>query len=256
MFIASKLLSFATQPLAWVMIFLLGGLLCMSVHRRGGVGLCWTALCVLLLTGWTLPADTLLRQLEDQHPPPVAGSDLQKYTGLVVLGGALEPGYVWLTHDQIALNDAAERMIVPIALMQRYPHLRVLFTGGEGEMVSTGPKEAARAKVFFDNMGILPQRVLYESVSRNTHENAVFSAAVPGVNPADSWLLLTSAYHMPRALATFRKAGWNVTPYPVDYQTGTSTSWTNYSLTRNPKKWHLALHEMAGLIAYRLIGRA
>ncbi len=256
MFLASKFLSFATQPLAWALVFLLGGLACISAQRRWGIGLCWSALCVLLLTGWSLPVDSLLRQLESQHPATVVTTDLQKYVGVVVLGGALEPGYVWQAHGQVALTDAAERMIVPLALLQRYPHLRVLFTGGEGELISTGPTEAQRAKVFFDSMGVMPQRVVYESASRTTHENAVFSATVPGVNPAASWLLLTSAYHMPRAMATFRKAGWNVTPYPVDFHTGATTHWTNYSLTRNPRKWHLALHELAGLVAYRLTGRA
>lgn len=256
MFLASKFLSFATQPLAWALVFLLGGLVGISAQRRWGIGLCWSALCLLLLTGWSLPVDSLLRQLESQHPATVVGTNLQKYVGVVVLGGALEPGYVWLAHDQMALTDAAERMIVPLALVQRYPHLHVLFTGGEGELISTGPTEAQRAKVFFDSMGIAPQRVVYESASRTTHENAVLSATATGVNPAASWLLLTSAYHMPRAMATFRKAGWNVTPYPVDFHTGADTKWTSYSLTRNPRKWHLALHELAGLVAYRLTGRA
>ena len=76
------------------------------------------------------------------------------------------------------------------------------------------------------------------------------------MNPAQAWLLLTSASHMPRALATFRKAGWNVTPYPVDFRAGTHTPWTQYSLAEGAKKWHLALHELAGLLAYRLAGRA
>jgi uncharacterized SAM-binding protein YcdF (DUF218 family) len=79
---------------------------------------------------------------------------------------------------------------------------------------------------------------------------------LPGVSAAQPWLLLTSAFHMPRSVALFRKAGWNVTPYPVDFRAGTQTPWTQYSLERGARKWHLALHEIVGLLAYRLAGRA
>jgi uncharacterized SAM-binding protein YcdF (DUF218 family) len=256
MFLASKLLSFATQPLAWVLALLCWALLCFAFRRKWGQGLVGVALTVLLLQGWEPLPDMLVRQLEAQHPGSTANASLQQYVGVVVLGGALEPAYVWQGHNQVALNDAAERMTVPIALLGRYPHLRLLFTGGEGELFADGSTEAERAKIFFDSMGVAPQRIVYESTSRTTYENAQFSAAISGVNRAQPWLLLTSAWHMPRALATFRKAGWNVTPYPVDFRTGTHTPWTQYSLARGAQKWHLALHEWVGLLAYRLAGRA
>ncbi|MDO9165473.1 MAG: YdcF family protein [Rhodoferax sp.] len=214
------------------------------------------ALAVLLLQGWQPLPDVLLRQLEAQHAGPTPGASLQQYAGVVLLGGALEPSYIWQAHSQPALNDAAERMTVPVALLQQHPHLRILFTGGEGDLFAKGLTEADRAKIFFDSMGVPPERVLYESASHTTYENAVFSATAPGVNPAQPWLLLTSASHMPRAMATFRKAGWNVTPYPVDFRTGTQTPWTEYSLAEGAKRWHLVLHELAGLLTYRLAGRA
>ena len=256
MFLASKLLSFATQPLAWVLVLLLAGLLFMPSQRKRGLRLSWAALTVLLLQGWEPLPDALLRQLETRHQGPHPDASLQQYVGVVLLGGALEPSYVWEGHGQPALNDAAERMTVPVALMQRNPQLRLLFTGGEGELFVGGLTEADRAKIFFDSMGVAPQRVIYESASHTTYENAIFSARVPGVNPAQPWLLLTSASHMPRAMATFRKAGWNVTAYPVDYRTGNHTPWTQYSLAEGAKKWHLALHEWVGLLAYQLAGRA
>lgn len=256
MFLASKLLSFATQPLAWVAVLLLCGLLCMPVRRNWGRGLMSAALAVLLLQGWQPLPDVLLRQLEAQHAGPTPGTSLQQYAGVVLLGGALEPSYIWQAHDQPALNSAAERMTVPVALLQQHPHLRLLFTGGQGDLFAKGLTEADRARFFFDSMGVARQRILYESESHTTYENAVFSAKLPDVNPAQPWLLLTSASHMPRAMATFRKAGWNVTPYPVDFRTGTQTPWTEYSLADGANRWHLVLHELAGLLTYRLAGRA
>lgn len=256
MFIASKLLSFATQPLAWVLVLLLSGLLCMALRRPWGQGLIWVAFSILLLQGWEPLPDALLRQLEAQHTGPTLKDNLRPYTGVIVLGGALEPAYIWQGHDQVALNDAAERMTVPLTLLQQHPHLRILFTGGEGELFAGSLTEADRARKFFDSMGVDPQRVVYESMSHTTYENAVLSATLPGVNPGQQWLLLTSASHMPRAMATFRKAGWNVTAYPVDFRTGIQTPWTQYSLTEGARKWHMVLHELLGLLMYRLAGRA
>jgi uncharacterized SAM-binding protein YcdF (DUF218 family) len=168
----------------------------------------------------------------------------------------LDPAYVWASHGQPALNDAAERMAVPVGLAERFAHLKIVFTGGEGELFGKGLTEADRAKIFFDTMNLPPGRVQYESASHTTYENAVLTAALPGIDKRQSWLLLTSANHMPRAMATFLHSGWNVTAYPVDFRTGAATPWNQYSLQKGAQKWQLALHEMVGLMAYKLAGRA
>lgn len=261
MFIASKLLSFATQPLAWMAVLIAVALLSVARKRKLGLGLGWTSLGLLLLLGWEPLPDALLRRLEAQHPPPgwaatTTAADWQRYAGVVVLGGALEPAWVHAGNGQVALNDAAERMTVPVALMLQHPHLRLLFTGGEGALIMAGEPEAVQARAFFESLGVPAQRMQFEAGSRTTYENAVLTAALPGVDKSRPWLLVTSAWHMPRALATFRAAGWNVTPYPVDYRTGTGTPWTEYSLAKSLWHWQIALHEWVGLLAYRAAGRA
>ncbi len=255
MFIASSLLSFGTQPLAWALLLLTLGLLLMRRWRGAGTRLCWAALLVLAMTGWQLPVDAMLRHLEDQSPAPDANASLSGYAGVVVLGGALERSDLWNFPGRIALNSAAERMIVPIGLMQRNSHLKLLFTGGEGSLVKDKLSEADRAKIFFDSMGVDPARMIYESRSRTTFDNAILSAQLPGVDKEQPWLLLTTAAHMPRSLAVFRKAGWKVTPYSVDYRTTAEQDWTGYSLARGAEKWHYALHEIIGYWAYGLAGR-
>ena len=255
MFTASSLLSFGTQPLAWALLLLTLGLLLMRRWRVAGTRLCWSALLVLAMTGWQLPVDAMLRHLEQQSPAPDASASLSGYAGVVVLGGALERSDLWKFPGRIALNSAAERMTVPVGLMQRNPQLRLLFTGGEGNLRKDALTEADRAKIFFDSMGVDPTRVIYESRSRTTFENAVLSAHLPGVDPRQPWLLLTTAAHMPRSLAAFRKAGWNITPYSVDYRTAQDIDWTGFSLARGAEKWHYALHETIGFWAYQLTGR-
>ena len=255
MFIAAKILQFATQPLAWVALLLVAALLGLRRRRRWGQHMVGAALALLLLQGWEPLPDALIRQLESRYPELAANTPLTGYAGVLVLGGALEPAHVWQGHTQPALTDAAERMTAALPLLQQGPGLRLLFTGGDGNLFAGSLTEAQRAARFFTAMGVAPDRLLLESASRTTHENAVFSARLPGVDPKQPWLLLTSAWHMPRAMASFQKAGWNVTPYPVDFRTGSATPWTEYSLSEGARKWHLLLHEVLGLLAYRLSGQ-
>lgn len=254
MFVLSKLLNVLTQPLAWVVALLFLGLLLQCRWRRVGLGLLWTALFVLLLQGWEPLPDAVLRRLEARHPAP-AQLDLSQYAGVIVLGGSTESSYVWEGNDQPALNSAAERLTAALPLLQRAPQLLLLYTGGEGELLAEGLSEAERARRFYAEQGVPPERLLLETTSRNTYENAVLSAALPGVDKTSPWLLITSAWHMPRALGTFRQAGWNVTPWPTDYRTGVATPWHQYSLSQGAAKWQMALHELLGLVAYRLSGR-
>ena len=255
MFIASKILALITQPLAWVVLLLLLALLIPAVKLQLIKRLIAFSLALMLSMGWEPLPDFLIRQLENQYADVPVDADLKGYEGLVVLGGALDSGYIAQAHQQPVLNGAAERMTWAATLMQRNPHLQLLFTGGEGALFGVGPTESERAKVFFDSLGVQGAHLQFEDKSRNTYENAVFTAQLPGVDKTQRWLLLTSAWHMPRSMATFEKAGWNVKAYPVDFRTGTFTPWTAYSLRSGVDSWQLVLHEWVGMVAYRLTGR-
>ena len=255
MFFLGKVLGLTTQPLVWVALLLALGLLALQRKPRLGRGLLRAALAVLLVMGWQPLPDLGLRALESRYTEIAPDADLSGYAGVVLLGGALGAGYVAQAHMQPITNDYAERMSAAASIVLRHPHLPVVFTGGEGALLGTGPSEADRAKIFFDSLGIAAHRVRYESVSRNTYENAILTAQMPGVNKTEKWLLLTSAWHMPRSMASFEKAGWNVTAYPVDYRTGTHTPWTEYELQSGSEHWQLLLHELVGWLAYRLTGR-
>jgi uncharacterized SAM-binding protein YcdF (DUF218 family) len=102
---------------------------------------------------------------------------------------------------------------------------------------------------------LLPSQLIVDRISRNTFEIAENTKALSGVDPTRPWLLLTSAWNMPRALLSFRKAGWNVEPHPVDYLTGTSIRLWGFSVLRGANRWSVALHELLGITWYRLTGR-
>lgn len=254
-FFASKIFAVLTQPLSWVMALLLASL-CASHRPIVARKLIGTALLLMLLLGWQPLPDLLIRQLENQYTEMPPQADLRGFVGMVVLGGSTESSYVAQAHVQPLLNDAAERMTAPIAMLRANPHLRMIYTGGRPELGSVALSEAQRAQVFFESMGVSGANVVYERASRTTHENATQSAKLPSVDITQRWLLVTSAWHMPRAMETFAKAGWNVTAYPVDFRTGQATPWAQYSLGSGLRSWQLVLHELLGGLAYRLTGRS
>jgi uncharacterized SAM-binding protein YcdF (DUF218 family) len=246
--------SLLTDPLFWVVLLLVVGVL-LGV-RRPAAGRRWiiSGLVILVFLGWRLPSNAVMYQLEAWYPP--ANQDASAYAGVVVLGGSFESALLQGKRGQVQLNAHADRLTEAVALAREHPNLPIIFTGG---CVDTGEgcvAEAELARRFFTHMGLAPDRVQYESASRTTFENAVLTAQLPGVDKTQPWLLLTSAWHMPRAMAAFRAQGWNVTPWPVDFRGSDQTPWAAYSLTRGVQQWQFALHECLGLLAYWVSGRA
>lgn len=255
MFYLSKLSAFLVQPLSWVVMLLVLALAISIVRPRlTSVRIVLaSALALLLLIAWSPLSNAALRSLEDRYRPP--DGDLSRFTGMIVLGGAFgtDDGR---NHGQIALGCAGERVVVPVPIMNQYPRMRLLFTGGEAALFPKGQPEASVARRYFERMGLEPSRIIYEDASRNTFENAEMSARLSGVDTKAPWLLVTSATHMPRAMATFAHSGWNVTAYPVDYNSGVDVSWFSFSLAGGADAWQVALREWVGLFVYRVTGKA
>lgn len=252
---AAKLLDFATQPLVWVLLLLVAAWVgtYRSLHTTRVVLAAATVLVLAL--GWQPLPEALLRTLERQYAERAPEAATDGFAGVIVLGGATPAAYLAAAHAQPLLNEAAERMTAAVALYQHNPKLKIVFTGGEGAAFASGPSEAQRARHFFATMGLPVETMHWEGLSRNTFENAMLSAQLPGIDKQRPWLLLTSAWHMPRSMGVFQAQGWNVTAYPVDFRTASTTPWTAYSLLEGMGLWQLALHEYLGLASYRLLGR-
>jgi len=247
--------SLLTDPLFWVVLMLALGLLLLRRRPVAGRRCIGLGLLVLVLLGWRAPPDRLMHALETWHAP-ANPAELGRYAGVVVLGGSFERASLQTGREAVQLNEHADRLTETVALALAYPDLPIIFTGG---CVDTGEgcvAEAVLAQRFFTSMGLAPDRVRYEAASRTTFENALLTAQLPGVNTTRPWLLLTSAWHMPRAVAAFRAQGWNVTPWPADFRSNDHMPWTAYSLTKGVQQWQFALHECLGLLAYWVTGRA
>ena len=251
MFVLSQLMSAITQPVFWLALWWGVALLVIRRWRRAALVMLWLGLAVLGLLGFEAVPHALLRPLENQYPVPPA-TVVDRHVGVVVLGGATQHPRSYQAHAQVPLGEAAERMSVPVGLLREHPKLALVFSGGEGRLLLTGVTEAKLARVFYQEQGVDLARVTLESGSRTTRENARQVAALLGSRCQEPWLLVTSAWHMPRAVAEFESVGCRVTPYPVDFRTGVSTAWSDYALARSLMQWQTALHEWLGLAVYAL----
>lgn len=190
----------------------------------------------------------------EQRFPPWVGSG-NPPDGIIVLGGAIDPD-ASAARGMVSINGSAERVTETAALARRFPNARIVFAGGNANLLFAGPPESAFVLDLFESFGIPRTRVQLEERSRNTVENARFTKALVDPKPGERWLLVTSAIHMPRAAGTFRKAGFPIEAYPVDWRGGTWHGlWLNFP-------WPLkglrisdeAAKEWVGLLAYWLAG--
>lgn len=195
----------------------------------------------------------LLEPLEDRFARP---SEVPaRIDGIIVLGGGFE-GEVNLARGGTELRDAGDRYVEAAALALAHPEARIVVTGGVGALVTAGETDAATAARFFARFGIASGRLLLEGESRNTEENARFVTALIDWEPGQTWLLVTSAFHMPRSMGLFRQAGLPVIPWPVDYRTpGRTTGWFGGNPMSNLRDLTVAEREWVGLAGYWMSGR-
>ncbi|MDY0882779.1 YdcF family protein [Dongia soli] len=254
-FIAAKLLAFLLTPSDVVpLLVIIGALLMLSKRQLSGRILLSIGLCLMAAIAWSPLAFWLLMPLESRHPAP---SIRPPVTGIILLGGAVDIAFQPRESGPL-LTHAGGRLLTTVALAHRFPAAKILISGGSPELNGREARsEAVLTKAFLAQMGIDPDRMLTDSASRDTYENAQEAAKLLQPKPTDQWLLVTSAVHMPRALGAFSAMNFPVIPYPADYKTGADAS-----LARLPdtaaQGWlycDVATHEWLGLLAYRLSGR-
>jgi len=179
----------------------------------------------------------------------------QSVDGIVVLGGFISPqlSQAWM---QAELGGAADRLTNFLYLAELYPSAQLVFTGGSGSLSRQEQKEAEPARLLFDQLGLAERAIIYESASRNTQENVANTKIL--LNPAadQNWLLVTSAFHMPRAIGVFCEQQWPIQPYPVDHYSRTGDLLRiEFAFAAHLSVLNTALKEWLGLIAYRISGK-
>ena len=209
---------------------------------------------LLAICGFSPLGNLLLYPLESRFPPWDAARGSPD--GIVVLGGSIDAD-VSAAHGTAVVGGGADRIIAAAALAHRYPKTRLIFTGGSGRLISNDAREADYVAALFESLGISSERLVMERRSRNTQENAEFSMAMANPKPGERWLLVTSAFHMPRSVGVFRKAGFAVQAYPVDWRVGRGGDVLRFNavLLEGLGRVDTGMREWLGLIAYWATGR-
>jgi uncharacterized SAM-binding protein YcdF (DUF218 family) len=236
----------------------------------------WVAGCVVLWTPWwrlgrllvclaalattivaLYPVGQLaLRPIEDRFAPLV--SLPPRVDGILVLGGVIDYYVIGKRGVPSSLLAAGSpRLDAFVELARRYPMARHVFTGGSIELIDGKDTEADVVRRIFARIGLDTTRIIFEDKSRNTYENALLSLEKIKPEPEETWLLITSARHMPRAVGTFRKAGWpNIVAYPIDYATDPNQPFESaFRLGHNLNYLSEAIREYMGLLYYWRLGR-
>jgi uncharacterized SAM-binding protein YcdF (DUF218 family) len=245
-----KLVALAVYPLGLALLFLVVGL----VLRRSWRVPVALAFVLLWLAAAPVTANLLARQLETQYlPTPV--EDIASADVAIVLGGIM--GQPLPPAVDADLGDAVDRVIMAWRLWKANKVSAILVSGGNLPWTEAVAPEGELIARFLVELGVPRSAIVVEGESGNTHENAVKSARLFQTHGWESALLVTSAAHMPRALATFEKAGIDATPVSTDFHVRAVESVLDFL----PEAEALAtttsvVKEWVGLAYYRLVGWA
>jgi uncharacterized SAM-binding protein YcdF (DUF218 family) len=256
MFYLSKIVWGIFQPSTFIAILLCAGIVLSLRRKRAGLALSSFAAPLYVMAGFLPLANGLLVPLEYRTKPGTA-EEIAGAAGIIVLGGAVS-GESQFGDRRVLLNDSADRMIAAVQLAQHYPALPVIFSGGSGAVfhLTHLKPEAEFARRFFESFGIAAPRLRLEDRSRNTLENAIYTADLLHPSPDQRWVLVTSAFHMLRAKALFEAQGFRIVAAPGDFRTaGPSDYWQIFAKPSDGlHRLDLAAKEWVGLTVSWLRG--
>lgn len=255
-FYIAKVGWFLAQPSnALLILLLLGTVMLWTSWARAGRRIVAVAAVLLLVAGLS-PFGNLAALPLEQRFPRTDLADGRPPDGIIVLGGS-EDTRVGRARNVTALNEAGERLTEAMALSRRFPEARIVFTGGTAKLLYSARKETVGAEALLTRLGLDPSRLVLEDRARDTYENAVYTKALVEPKAGERWLLVTSAFHMPRSIACFRAVGFPVEPWPVDYRTRGPQDWSRFfdKPSQGLRRVDMAAREWVGLLVYRLTGR-
>ena len=242
------------QPVTIAVLLLIIGWL-LSFRARRGWSRTFLALGILifLFTGYTTFGYLLITPLENRFERP---AEPARIDGIVVLGGGMD-GEVNDVRHGFELNRSGDRMVEAVRLALRHPEAKVVIAAGPAALALQQEPEAYAAKRLFESFGIASDRLILDDKSRNTEENAQFAKALAGADGTQTWLLVTSAFHMPRSIGLFRKAEFEIIAWPADYL-ASGEEGIRFKPDQSPENISvatIALREWAGLVGYKLTGK-
>jgi len=255
--ILSKFLVIPFNPVGLTLTLLSSAILVMVIWRRVKISMILfsCAFFVILLFSSPMVARPLMRGLEKQYPP---AARYDKASAVVLLGGATVGKRA--PRINVETNSNANRIFNSVRVFKQSGSEKLVLTGGVVDVVSndTVPEAYSMFSLLNEFFGIDSADVLFEDRSRNTRENALYTKKLmEEAGLGNDIILVTSAYHMPRSAAIFRKAGFTVTPAPAGFYEEDYTGFKLHQWMPNAHslfKSTIALHEYYGNAIYKMLG--
>lgn len=253
-FFAAKIFWLFMAPDSLLLLILLAGLFFLYLDKQNLARIFLSTAILTLCIIAFLPLDEWLAYpLENRFP---ANPELPaRVDGIIMLGGSVNilESSQWM---QVELNNGADRNAAFITLARRYPEARLVFSGGSGKLLHQDIREADIVADLFSGMGLDSRRIIFERESRNTYENAIYSKTLVNPDTDQTWVLVTSSAHMPRAIGIFCQQGWSMIPYPVDHNTSPEHLLrVEFNLSDNLGLLSSTLREWIGLSVYFATGK-
>lgn len=214
---------------------------------------CLTVWAVAWFCSTSFGSALLMRSLENRYTP-LAAKDVAKADVVVLLGGMVDPNS--LRGGRPEFGSAVDRLTASVELLLKNKAAHVIISGGSGLMLQGGLREGEILKKYLVGLGLSADKILADSASRNTRENATESGKIVAAHAFKKIILVTSAFHMPRSVACFRKAGLEVIAYPVDFRAAERSSFPEsfFPSAQGIDDFSTAVREIVGLAAYKLAG--
>lgn len=254
-FVAAKISWLLVQPDVWILVLcVLATVFCYRgkyLQTRKML----VVLSALIIAISVFPVgEWLMHPLESRFQAP--NTLPQQVDGIITLGGGEYP-FLSRQWQQVELGEAVERYTAFMQLIKRYPSARAVVSSGSGSLTDQSAKGADVIKLFLQQQGVNTEGIIFERQSRNTYENLFFSREKVQPKANENWLIITSAYHMPRVIGVAQKLGWKLIPYPVDhYSAKQNLLRTNFNFSANLSLLNAALHEYLGLLGYAVFGKS
>lgn len=258
-FYASKIVWGLLAPLNFIFALFGLGLLCRLISKKIARRVIGSALFLFAVCGFFPVGYNILVYLESAYERPLPAKMPEKIDGILVLGGYFDTR-VSAGRDLPSFNSAADRLMDALALYQDYPQAMLVFSGGNGFMIGGEARtEAQDIEDVLKALDVPQESVVFEDRSRNTYQNIIYSRDYIKPRPFETWILVTSAYHMKRAMAVAEAHAprWRLIPYPADYRTdGRYRLWPrSFDVLGRFDELDRALKEVIGLIAYGITGK-
>ena len=256
-FLLSKIAWALLSPITLILLLLImGGLLWQSFRWQtlGKTLFLTGSLSAIALIAYPI-GDFVIQPLEKRFPIQTEHSLPQHIDGIIILGGGEKLAHS-LSWQSPQIGEGGDRYIAVKYLSQRYPQAPIIFSGGSGNpFLQQGLKEGWIAKTLFQQLNIAPQRWIIESQSRNTYEN--FKNLKPLLPKSEGrYLLITSAFHMPRAVGIARAQNIQVIPYPTDFLSlHPQYRHFDFNTYHHLQALQAGVREWIGLLVYFLTGK-